>query len=82
MPAPNQGRTAIKLHGLKLQKCPRHNSEKSPRPKLTKLPLNISPLLPVSPRNQTEKVHGKSAERYTNLEQSQKELTVGGSLFS
>jgi hypothetical protein len=33
---------------------------------LTKLPLNISPLLPVSPRNQTEKVHGKSAERYTN----------------
>ena len=33
---------------------------------MTKLPLNISPLLPVSPRNQTEKLHGKSEERYTN----------------
>ena len=63
-PAPNQGRTAIKLHGLELQKCPQPNSEKSPRLKLTKLPLKISPLLPVSPRNQTEIVHGKSAERY------------------
>jgi hypothetical protein len=62
-PAPHQGRIAIKLHGRKVQNCPRPNSKKIPRPKLTKLPLNISPLLPVSPPNQMEKVHGKSEER-------------------
>src|SRR5258708_18434804 len=65
MPAPNQGRTPIKLHRVKLQKCRRPNSEKPPRPNAAKLPLNIpSPLLG-SPGNRMRKVHGKSVERYS-----------------
>src|SRR2546425_2661742 len=67
MPAPNQGRSAIKLHGLKLQKCPHPMAKKTPRPKTTKLPLNSPPPLPGSPANQKEKVHGKSEERYINI---------------
>jgi len=66
MPAPNQGRTAIKLHGVKLQKCRHPNSEKPPRPNTAKLPLNIPSPLPGSPGNRMRKVHGKSEERYRN----------------
>jgi len=64
MRAPNQGVTALKLHALNLQKSPHRILVKSPRTKATKLPRSIAPPLPVSPGNQMEKVHGKSAERY------------------
>src|SRR6266568_569271 len=66
MPAPNQGRTAIKLHRIKLQKCPHPMPEKTPRPKTAKLPLKSPSPLPGSRGNQMEKVHGKSEERYRN----------------
>src|SRR6266487_3623021 len=65
MPAPNQGRTAIKLHRIKLQKCPHPMPEKTPRPKTAKLPLKSPSPLPGSRGNQMEKVHGKSEERYS-----------------
>ncbi|MGO9199686.1 MAG: hypothetical protein ACLQM8_03995, partial [Limisphaerales bacterium] len=64
MRTPNQGVPALKVHGLNLQKGSHPIPVKSPRTKTTKLPRNIALPLPVSPGNQMEKVHGKSAERY------------------
>ena len=68
MLAPNQGRAAIKLHGFNPQKCPHPHSEKPPRPRTTKPPRNLPSPLPGSPRNQLEKVHGKSEKRYSSAD--------------
>src|SRR5258708_32216563 len=73
MPAPNQGRTPIKLHRVKLQKCRRPNSEKPPRANAAKLPLNIPSTLLGSPGNRMRKVHGKSVERYSTAPQRNEE---------
>jgi hypothetical protein len=67
MLAPNQGRTAIKLHGFNRPRCLHPIPAKPPRVSARKLQLSFLALLPVSAGNQMEKLHVNSAERYNNI---------------